>query len=29
MNEILNQNSEMHKQIKQKISDLKDRVNDA
>lgn len=29
MNEILKQNSDMHKQIKQKINDLKERVNEA
>lgn len=29
MNEILNQNADMHLQIKKKINDLKDRVNDA
>ncbi len=29
MNEILKQNSDMHKQIKQKISELKVRVEDA
>jgi hypothetical protein len=29
MNEILKQNSDMHKQIKQKINELKVRVEDA
>ncbi len=29
MNQILSQNADMQKQIKQKISDIKDRVNEA
>ena len=27
MNEIINQNSDIHREIKKKINDLKDRVN--
>ena len=29
MNEIISQNADIHKQIKQKINDIKDRVNEA
>ena len=29
MNEIITQNSNLHQSIKQKISELKDRVNEA